>query len=178
VDGAVCERVDDEPATLFLVSAMRALKMLHEARRGSFTLAVVLGLLVTGSVGRFMSLRTMRLVLTVDWVQGIPYPFSIGPTESAFALKSPRSRGVSLALGEWDPTIGKFLNTRYFFIQQGQVVRVEEKGRTAHLGTTGAPLRASARSAADALPRGSSPGSNSTGKRCVVCVEGWLCAAL
>ncbi|WNZ60842.1 hypothetical protein QEG98_33690 [Myxococcus sp. MxC21-1] len=86
------------PATLFLVSAMRALKMLHEARRGPFALAVVRGLLVTGAVGRFMPLRTMRLVLTVDWGREPPCPFSIGPTDSAFALQSPPS---SRSLTRW-----------------------------------------------------------------------------
>ncbi|MFP2929665.1 hypothetical protein ACLESO_31595 [Pyxidicoccus sp. 3LG] len=62
------------PATLFLVFTMRALKALHAARGGPFALAVVLGLLVTGAVGRFVPLRTMRLVLTVEWVQEIPVP--------------------------------------------------------------------------------------------------------
>ncbi|MCY0997912.1 hypothetical protein OWM54_12270 [Myxococcus sp. MISCRS1] len=62
------------PATLFLVFAMRALKALHAARGGPFALAVVLGLLSTGAVGRLVPLPTLQLVLKVVSVHDIPVP--------------------------------------------------------------------------------------------------------
>ncbi|QSQ12526.1 hypothetical protein [Myxococcus landrumensis] len=65
------------PGTLFLVSAMRALKVLHAARRGAFALAVVLGLGVLVLVGNYVPLRTLHLRLMVDSFRGVPVPIFI-----------------------------------------------------------------------------------------------------
>ncbi|WP_342376958.1 hypothetical protein NVS55_36955 [Myxococcus stipitatus] len=65
------------PGTLFLLSSMQALKALHAARRGSFALAVVLGLGVLGLVGTYVPLYTLHLRLAWDSFRGVPVPMFI-----------------------------------------------------------------------------------------------------
>ncbi|AGC48777.1 hypothetical protein MYSTI_07505 [Myxococcus stipitatus DSM 14675] len=62
------------PGTLFLVSSMQALKVLHSARRGPFALAAVLGLGVFVLVGTYVPLYTLHLSLAVDSFRGVPVP--------------------------------------------------------------------------------------------------------